>query len=285
MKNTSLLILITILAFAIMPANGQLNKLKSKIKEKVTTSEKTIPNTENTNEDSNSSNNSSNVLSGKSSGQNSDYLFMGKNDLDGEPISAFAACIGVSNTLAPMSKKFKQWINDISYDSALKMFNLGRCQVVGFYKDHGTGQKNNNRKYHEKGALDEIAAGLSIYRVETDRLILVEKIAGETYYIIVSGPTNGPPTLQNLEVCGPPQIISRIFHAKRAEKRYMGTNCHDLEQQIEKVKLPSKFAPEMNRTSAVLFTKADYEAQKKNGLFNGKAVYILVDEERLEPVK
>lgn len=275
MKRVSLLILAGILAFSVIPADAQINKIKAKIKEKVQTSEKA----DTENDEKSSSTNSSTDSSKKSSIGNSDYLFLSKNDLDGKSISSLSSCMAATHLMPPMSRVFKQWITDISENSALKMFNIGRCDVVGYHIDDKP-----SYGYRNIDSFNEIASGLSVYKVETDSLILVKKFDDETYYIVVSGPNNGTPTLEVLDVCGPPQIIKRIFDAKKASL-IMGTNCHDLEDQIYKVKNPSKYAAHMNRTSAVLFEKADYEEQKKNGLFAGKAVYILVDEERLEPVK
>lgn len=212
--------------------------------------------------------------------KDSDFLFMGKHNMNGTAISGLGACIATGHPRTRMATVFKLWITDLSEVAALKMFNLKRCELVGFVMKDNPGYK-----YRTVNSFTDYAAGNTIYKVEAGNLVLVKKFAGEIYYIIVAKRATAY-KLSDLDICGPPDVIQRHFKSRlRGANRVSSSNCHDLKQQIDKVKYPTKYAASMNRTSAVLFQEKDYLAQKKRGLFRGKAVYTFEGGDTMAAIK
>jgi len=211
--------------------------------------------------------------------KNSDFLFMGNNDKDGTAISELKACIATGSPRTQMATVFKSWITDISEVAALKMYNMKRCDLVGFRMEDKPG-----RKYRTVDSFEEYAAGNTMYKVENNELVLVKKFVGEVYYIVVAKRAKAH-SLNELDVCGPADIVQRLFKSrKRGPDKVSSTYCHNLQQQIDRVKKPTQYASHMKRTSAVLFTKKDYLAQKKKNLFRGKAVYTFDGADTIEPI-
>lgn len=210
---------------------------------------------------------------------NDQFIFMGKNNIAGTGISELKACIATGSPRTPMARVFEIWITDISEVSALKMFNMKRCDLVGFQLEDKPG-----RKWRTVNSFEEYAAGKSMYKVESNELVLVKSFAGEIYYIVVAARSTSY-KLGELDVCGPPPIIDRYFKSrKRSQSDVSSSYCHNLQQQIDKVKSPTKYVAHMKRTSSVLFSKEDFEAQKKKGLFKGKAIYTFDGGDEIVPL-
>ena len=75
-----------------------------------------------------------------------DFMFMSKHNMDGTSISELGACIAFGSPRTKMAGSFKQWITDISDTAALKMYNMGRCDVLGYVVEDKPGRPERTRQ-------------------------------------------------------------------------------------------------------------------------------------------
>lgn len=275
MKRNILLTLIVILTLGATVAEAQLGDLKKKIKDKVKT-EQNKPNeaTENKTNESSQDSNSGDTRKRSEFANNADFLFVGANDLEDKKTSELRVCSEGYSLTYPVQEKFKQWISDISETAMLRMMQTKRCELLGYLIQDKPGYK-----HRSADSFAEEAQGMSVYRVEDDKLVLVKKFEASQFYIVVVPEVakNGL-KLADLNLCGAPDTIK---HYRR--KTASVSNCHDLKQSLYVFESYKNYPGPMQRNS-VIFNSADFESLNKQGKFKGLVVYKLAGEE-LVPFK
>lgn len=269
MKQKFFFVLLMILALAAIPAEAQFDALKKKVKDKTGTQNEKNPTENKTSE---------NIpkRSFKDNAQNSEFLLMGKNDMEDDGIASLTACVqgADSRNYPPMSNNFKGWITAISEVAALRSFNNNTCQVIAFLiLDEPA------FKYRNIESLTETAQGHSLYKVENDKLVLVKKVeASQLYIVVVPQVAKADVKLTDLYLCGSPDTI-KLFRRKTAGV----VNCYDLKQSLYVFEKYKNY-PSPTETNSVIFNAADFDSLNKQGKFKGLVIYKLVGEQ-LVPVK
>lgn len=199
-----------------------------------------------------------------------EFLYMGRNDMDGESIRDMRACVlDGDKTPPPISKVFRTWSDEISEVAAIRSFNSSACQVIGFYiLDHPA------HKWKNIDSLTETAQGHSIYKTVGDKLSLVRKVDATQFYIVVVPDHNKPGLkLADLRMCGYPDTI-KLFRRKVNSV----SNCHDQKQKLYVFEAYKRYPGPM-QTSSVIFDEAEFNTLNKQGKFRGLVIYKLVGEE------
>ncbi len=206
----------------------------------------------------------------------SDFLYMGRDGMNGKSISDMRACVTAGSDQAPppVSKVFRVWSNEMSEVASLRSFNNSECQVIAFrILDHPA------HKWKNIDSLTETAQGHSIYKTESGKLVLLRKVEASQFYVVVVPDHNKPGLkLADLRMCGYPDTI-KLFRRKVNSV----ANCHD---QTQKLYVFEKYKsyPGPMQTSSVIFDAAEFESLRKQGKFRGLVMYKLVGDQ-LEPVR
>ena len=255
MKRYTFLILVAILAFSAISINAQLGSIKKIVKDKNRSEKKAEKSTK-----SNSSN---------------EYLFVGKDGLDGEMTSQFKVCESTGGSFeSPLKTKFKQWYSDISTTAQEKLYAKGSCQLMCFQiKD------NRSYKYRNVDSLETLAQGASAYKVEGEKLVLVKDFTADSMYVVVVPQVNKPGLkLADLRLGVTPDLKNTY------RKKTAGVfNYHNLDQAVYIFK-KYKANPSPYETNSVLFSSKDFKKLNKQGKFKGLIIYKLIGDE-LKPAK
>ena len=271
MKTRSILITVMLLTVS-TAVNAQIGNILNKAKEKAKQdqTQKSVPGNTETSEPRPTPH-------GRSDGyKDSDFLYMGGNDMNGQSIAGMRACVvGASDqNPPPVSKAFTAWISNLSEVAALRSFNASTCPVVAFYLN-----QNPAHKYKNIDSLTETAQGHSIYKVEGGKLVLARKIEASQFFIVVVPDHNKPGLkLADLRMCGYPDTI-KLFR----RKVHTVVNCHDQKQKLY-VFEQYKSYPGPMQTSSVIFDASEFNDLNKQGKFKGLVIYKLTGED-LMPFK
>lgn len=262
-----LALLISITMIGVYSASGQIGSITRKITEKPKAEQTQKP----ANEKANPSSQSNAGAGNQENYKDSDFLYMGKNEMAGQRVAGMKACVigGNDRFPPPVSKQFTNWITAISETAALRSFGSATCPVVAVrIYDHPA------YKYKNIDSLTETAQGNSIYKVEAGELVLVRKIAASEFYIVVVPDHNKPGLkLADLRLCGYPDTI-KLFR----RRVHTVVNCHDQKQKLY-VFEQYKSYPGPMQTGSVLFDAAEFTELNKQGKFKGLVVYKLVGDD------
>ena len=261
MKQTKLLMLIAILVFAASSAQAQIGKIKNVIKENTKT--------ENTQKTSDA------IEKSNKSNSDADYLFVGADDLEGEPTSKFKVCSDDTGSFEnDLKTQFEQWFSDISRTAQEKMYAKGTCQLMGFRI-----VDNPSYKYRNVDSLETLAQGSSAYNVIGGKLALLKDFSANSMYVVVV-PDIDKPGLKLIDLrLGVTPDLKATYRKKTAAV----FNYHDLKQALYIFEKYKNY-PGPYETNSVLFNSADFENLNKQGKFKGLIIYKLVGED-LEPMK
>jgi hypothetical protein len=271
MKRNILVIFIVIAVFAAVPASAQIGNLTKKITEKTKQEKTQKPAAEKAQAPEQDPG-----TPGGDGYKDSEFLFMGRNDMEGAKIAEMRACVvGASDQAPPpLSKGFVAWITNISEVAALRSFNGSTCQVVAFRIDEHPAYK-----YKNIDSLTETAQGNSIYKVEAGKLLLLRKVEAAQFFIVVVPDHNKPGLkLADLRMCGYPDTI-KLFRRKVNSV----SNCHDQKQKLYVFEKYKRYPGPM-QTGSVIFDAQEFETLKKQGKFRGLVMYKLSGED-LSPVR
>jgi hypothetical protein len=122
MKKNLLLALAAMLAFTVIPVQAQFGSLKNIVK-KTNTEKKT----------NNPASSSTSETAGKKATDDAQYFYVGKDKLAETKIDGLRVCADTFKVNLTWKKGFKQWIDQISATAQLKMFEMGRCELMGFH--------------------------------------------------------------------------------------------------------------------------------------------------------
>lgn len=271
MKSRSLVVFIAIMLAAGTAADAQIRNIIKKPQDKGDQSQAQRPAKEDNRKDPL-------AAAGTKRGQygDSDFVYMGRNDMDDKSITDMRACVTAGSDQAPppVSKVFRVWSNEMSETASLRSFNNEECQVIGFRI-----LDDPAHKWRDIDSLNETAQGHSIYKTEGGRLVLIRKVEASQFYIVVVPDHNKSDLkLVDLRMCGYPDTI-KLFRRKVNSV----SNCHDQKQKLY-VFEKYKSYPGPMQTSSVIFDAPEFEALRKQGKFRGLVMYKLVGD-RLDPIR
>lgn len=262
MKRWILASLIFLLTAAALPAAAQLGSLKKIIKDKAKVEKPRVD--KNAGEVKNVP-----VKTGPAKNLPADpeYFYVGVNELDGTGIGGLKVCSDNYKGRVNWKNEFKQWIDEISPTAQLKMFEMKRCELMGFRIVNKPG-----RKYRRVEDLAERMQGYSVYQVEKGELALVSEFATPDLYVVVV-PAVARPDLQlkDLNLCVKPE---QKDHYRRKVRGVSG--CHDLKQMLYVFENYKKYPGEYQTNSALFFDK-DFKKLDGQGKFRGLKIYRLSD--------
>lgn len=267
MKKSLWIMLVVILAFAAIPAAAQFGSIKKIVKDKTKTEK---PKTNNDSANSSTPNETSSTMPGESSAKNlpndPEYFYVGADKMEGTEIGGLKVCSDNHKGQINWKNEFKQWFDEISQTAQLKMFEMNRCELMGFHIINKPG-----RRYRKVDDLKERAEGLSVYQVEAGELVLVKDFQAPALYVVVVPEVAKPGLkLADLNLCVKPE---QKDHYRRKAKGV--SNCHDLKQMLYALDQYKKYPGEYQTNSALFFEK-DFQTLNKQGKFKSYKVYKLV---------
>ncbi|REJ78680.1 MAG: hypothetical protein DWQ47_04320 [Acidobacteria bacterium] len=259
-----------IAALLAIPAEAQIGNIVKKVKSAVSSETKSSPK-----ENSDPVSGTKTVPSANPSAGDADFIFVGENGLEGTALSELRACSENNrNAKTTLGPRFKQWIDEISPTAQLKMYEMGRCELMGFHVID-----NPSHKYRKPEDLAERNPGRSAYEVSGDALVLIKEFSAPALYVVVVPEVaKAGLALSDLNLCVNPE---KKDHYRRITKS--ASNCHDLKQMLYVFEQYKQYPGDL-QTNSALFNEKDYTALNKQGKFKGLKVYTLVGK-ALEPLK
>lgn len=247
MRQSILAPLVIVIAFLVLPAKAQLGNVTKIVKNKSKTETRKTDTT-------------------KKLASDSEYFYVGANDLEETTISGLKVCSDNYKGKINSKNEFKQWFDEISPTAQLKMFEMGRCELMGFHIINKPG-----RKYRKVDDLAERAEGLSVYQVKNSELALVKKFeAPGLYVVVVPEVVKSGLKLTDLNLCVKPE--QKDYYRKKAKGV---SNCHNLKQSLYTLNQYKKYPSEYATNSALYFEK-DFQTLNKQGKFKSFKIYKLV---------